>query len=102
MTIRRIDLGSLEAQRAWDARAVDAPGGDVHQGSAWLTYRASLGREAIARERDVRILEDVGHAAGAVVVLLQLTRHAMRVRRVVSQADLWRRRAVARSGGLRC
>ena len=52
MTIRRIDLSSLEAQRAWDARAVDAPGGDVHQGSAWLTYRASLGREAIALEID--------------------------------------------------
>ncbi|NQW55255.1 MAG: GNAT family N-acetyltransferase [Chloroflexi bacterium] len=52
MTIRRIDLSSLEAQRAWDARAVDAPGGDVHQGSAWLTYRASLGREAIALEAD--------------------------------------------------
>jgi lipid II:glycine glycyltransferase (peptidoglycan interpeptide bridge formation enzyme) len=52
MTIRRIDLSSLEAQRAWDARAVDAPGGDVHQGSAWLAYRASLGREAIALEID--------------------------------------------------
>ena len=52
MTIRRIDLSSLDAQRAWDARAVDAPGGDVHQGSAWLTYRASLGREAIALEID--------------------------------------------------
>jgi len=52
MTIRRIDLASLEAQRAWDARAVDAPGGDVHQGSAWLAYRASLGREAIALEID--------------------------------------------------
>ncbi len=52
MTIRRIDLSSREAQRAWDARAVDAPGGDVHQGSAWLAYRASLGREAIALEID--------------------------------------------------
>ena len=52
MTIRRIDLSSLEAQRAWDVRAVDAPGGDVHQGSAWLTYRASLGREAVALEID--------------------------------------------------
>jgi len=52
MTIRRIDLSSLEAQRAWDARAVDAPGGDVHQGSAWLAYRTSLGREAIALEID--------------------------------------------------
>lgn len=52
MTIRRIDLSSLEAQQAWDARAVDAPGGDVHQGSAWLAYRASLGREAIALEID--------------------------------------------------
>ena len=52
MKIRRIDLSSLEAQRAWDARAVDAPGGDVHQGSAWLNYRASLGREAIALEID--------------------------------------------------
>ena len=52
MTIRRIDLSSLEAQRAWDARVVDAPGGDVHQGSAWLAYRASLGREAIALEID--------------------------------------------------
>lgn len=50
MTIRRLDLTSLGAQRAWDARAVDAPGGDVHQGSAWLAYRASLGREAIALE----------------------------------------------------
>ena len=48
MTIRRIDLSSLEAQRAWDVRAVDAPGGDVHQVSAWLTYRASLWREAVA------------------------------------------------------
>ena len=52
MTIRRIDLASLGAQHAWDARAVDAPGGDVHQGSAWLAYRASLGREAIALEID--------------------------------------------------
>ena len=52
MTIRRIDLNSMEAQRAWDARVVDAPGGDVHQGSAWLAYRASLGREAIALEID--------------------------------------------------
>jgi hypothetical protein len=52
MTIRRIDLACLGAQRAWDARAVDAPGGDVHQGSAWLAYRASLGREAIALEID--------------------------------------------------
>ena len=52
MTIRRIDLGSPEAQHAWDARAVDAPGGDVHQGSAWLAYRASLGRQAIALEID--------------------------------------------------
>ncbi|NBW31313.1 MAG: GNAT family N-acetyltransferase [bacterium] len=52
MTIRRIDLSSLEAQRAWDARTVDAPGGDVHQGSAWLAYRAGLGREAIALEID--------------------------------------------------
>jgi len=52
MTIRRIDLTTLAAQQAWDARAVDAPGGDVHQGSAWLAYRASLGREAIALELD--------------------------------------------------
>ena len=52
MTIRRIDLSSLDAQRTWDSRAVDAPGGDVHQGSAWLTYRASLGREAVALEID--------------------------------------------------
>lgn len=52
MTIRVVDLGPLAAQRAWDARAVDAPGGDVHQGSAWLAYRASLGRAAIALEID--------------------------------------------------
>ena len=52
MTIRRVDLRSPKAQRAWDVRAVDAPGGDVHQGSAWLAYRASLGRQAIALEID--------------------------------------------------
>ena len=52
MTIRRVDLRSPEAQQAWDIRAVDAPGGDVHQGSAWLAYRASLGREAVALEID--------------------------------------------------
>ena len=52
MTIRQIDLTSAEAQRDWDLRAVDGPGGDVHQGSAWLAYRASLGREAIALEVD--------------------------------------------------
>lgn len=52
MTIQPVDLRSVEAQRAWDARAVDAPGGDVHQGSAWLSYRASLGREAIGLEVD--------------------------------------------------
>ena len=52
MTIRRIDLSAVEAQRAWDTRAVDAPGGDVHQGSAWLAYRSTLGREAVALEVD--------------------------------------------------
>lgn len=52
MNIRVVDLGSPEAQRAWDTRAVDGPGGDVHQGSAWLAYRESLGREAVALEID--------------------------------------------------
>ncbi|MBU6255986.1 MAG: GNAT family N-acetyltransferase [Chloroflexi bacterium] len=52
MTIRRVSLATSDARDDWDRRAVDAPGGDVHQGSAWLAYRAGLGRQAITLEVD--------------------------------------------------
>jgi lipid II:glycine glycyltransferase (peptidoglycan interpeptide bridge formation enzyme) len=39
----RIATVDAEAPDGWDARAVDAPGGHVLQGTAWAAHRASLG-----------------------------------------------------------